>query len=274
MNDALNILLVDDNPDDRAAAMRELRQAFPDCQFHHAANSKDLFLAIECGGLDVVITDYHLGWSDGITVLLSVKARNPECPVIMFTGRGNEDIAVRAMKAGLDDYVLKSADHTGRLLAAVQMTLEQNKQHQAFDEAVSRYRSLIDDFPFGLFILAGDGRIVEANAAVVEMLRCNCREALLTTNILALLASTKRRRELQTALKRTSDVRHFEAQFVLFDGSAIWVEINLRVIRNGPDEETCYEGSLQDITAQKTGRKRSNERATQFDIEALLPVEF
>jgi len=51
----------------------------------------------------VVITDYYLGWSDGITVLLSVKARNPECPVIMFTGRGNEDIAVRAMKAGLDD---------------------------------------------------------------------------------------------------------------------------------------------------------------------------
>src|SRR5258708_2922122 len=131
MNDALNILLVDDNPDDRAAAMRELRQAFPNCQFHHAANSKDLFLAIECGGLDVVITDYHLGWSDGITVLLSVKARNQECPVIMFTGRGNEDIAVRAMKAGLDDYVLKSPDQTGRLPAAVQMTLEQNKQHQA-----------------------------------------------------------------------------------------------------------------------------------------------
>ena len=274
MNDALNILLVDDNPDDRAAAMRELRQAFPDCQFHHAANSNDLFLAIECGGLDLVITDYHLGWSDGITVLLSVKARNPECPVIMFTDRGNEDIAVRAMKAGLDDYVLKSPDQTGRLLAAVQMTLEQAKQHEAFDQAVLRYRSLVDDFPFGLFILASDGRIIEANAAVVEMLRCACREALLTTNILALLASTKRRRELQTALKRTRDVRHFEAHFVLFDGSTIWMEINLRVIRNGQDEEACYEGSLQDVTARKPGRKRSNERGAHFNVETLLPVEF
>jgi len=48
--------------------------------------------------------------------------------VIMFTGRGNEDIAVRAMKAGLDDYVLKSPDQAGRLPAAVQMTLEQARQ--------------------------------------------------------------------------------------------------------------------------------------------------
>jgi len=213
MNDVLKILLVDDNPDDRAMAMREIGQLFPDCRFHHATNPKELFLAVECGGWDVVITDYYLGWSDGITVLLSVKARNPECPVIMFTGRGNEDIAVRAMKAGLDDYVLKSPDQSGRLPAAVQMTLEQARQHQAFDQAVTRYRSLFDDIPLGLFILGRDGGIIEANAALVEMLHCSCRESLLATNMLDLLASAKRRGDLQTALKRMGAARQFEAQF-------------------------------------------------------------
>jgi PAS domain S-box-containing protein len=274
MSDTLNILLVDDNSDDRAVAMRELGRAFPHCQFHHAANPKDLFLAVECGGWDVVITDYHLGWSDGITVLLSVKARNPGCPVIMFTGRGNEDIAVRAMKAGLDDYVLKSPEQAGRLSAAVQMTLEQAKQHQAFDQAVLRYHSLFDDIPFGLFILARDGSIIEANAALVEMLRYSCRDALVTTNILDLLANAKKRSELRTALKRMRVVKHFETQIACCDGSTMRVDINLRPIGNSQDEEACYEGSLQDIPARKTGQKRSNERGSQFNVESVLPVEF
>lgn len=269
MNDVLNILLVEDNPDDRAAAMRELGQAFPDCQFHHVANPKDLFLAVESGGWSAVITDYHLGWSDGITVLLSVKSRQPECPVIMFTGSGNEDIAVRAMKAGLDDYVLKSP-HPSRLPAAVQMALERFKQRQALDETLLRYRGLFDDVPFGLFILARDGMIIETNAALVEMLRYSSRDALLTANILNLLANARRRRELQTALKRIKEVRHFEAQFTCCDGDTKWAEINLRAIRDHHDEKTRYEGSLQDITARIERRKLSNDCDAQFNKETPL----
>ncbi len=268
MNEALNILLVDDNPDDRAVAMREIGRGFPDCQFHNVSNPKDLFLAVESGGWDVVITDYHLGWSDGITILLSVKARNPICPVIMFTGRGNEEIAVRAMKAGLDDYVLKTPDHTGRLRSAVQMALEHAKQHQAFDQAVSRYRSLFDDLPFGLFILARDGRILEANTALVEMLRYSCRDALVTTNLLKLLVSSKKRRELELALKRKKPVKHFEAQFARCDGNTAWMEINLRALGSGQDEEACFEGSLQDITERKTGKKAAKRSGLTVQPQA------
>jgi len=50
----------------------------------------------------------------------------------------------------------------------------------------------------GLFILGRDGGIIEANAALVEMLHCSCRESLLATNMLDLLASAKRRGDLQT----------------------------------------------------------------------------
>ena len=46
------------------------------------------------------MTDYHLQWSDGIRVLQAVKQRLPNCPVIMFTATGNEEIAVEAMKKG------------------------------------------------------------------------------------------------------------------------------------------------------------------------------
>jgi len=77
MNDVLKILLVDDNPDDRAMAMREIGQVFPDCRFHHATNPKELFLPLNAvlGRGDNRLLFRLVRWHHG---LLSVKARNPD----------------------------------------------------------------------------------------------------------------------------------------------------------------------------------------------------
>ena len=87
----LNILLVDDNPDDRSLVVRALSGEFPDCQFSQVTELSQLTLALERGPWDLVVTDYQLRWSDGLRVLKSVKSRWPECPVIMFTGTGSEE---------------------------------------------------------------------------------------------------------------------------------------------------------------------------------------
>ena len=114
MNGTLKILLVEDNPDDRALVVRELSREFPGCKFTKTADLMELSMALQHGPWDLVVTDYQLRWSDGLRVLMSVKSRWPECPVIMFTGTGSEEIAVQAMKAGLDDYVLKSPKYYAR----------------------------------------------------------------------------------------------------------------------------------------------------------------
>src|SRR5207245_2739222 len=72
--------------------------------------------ALQGGNFDLVITDSHLRWTDGLSVLRAVKARHPGVPVIMFTGTGNEELAVEAMQAGLDDYIRKTTRSRARLL--------------------------------------------------------------------------------------------------------------------------------------------------------------
>src|SRR5947208_5120608 len=151
MNGILNILLVDDNPDDRALAIRELNREFPDRQYHQVTDLKQFTRALERGPWDLVVTDYRLRWSDGLSVLKAVKERWPDCAVIMFTGSGNEEIAVQAMKAGLDDYVLKSPKHYTRLAAAAHMALDRATQRRRLREAESRYRALFSRVPVGLF---------------------------------------------------------------------------------------------------------------------------
>ena len=117
---AIRILVVDDNPNDRALATRALTAEFPDARIDASVtNGEEMDRAITAGGFDAVVTDYQLRWATGLDVLRRVKARYPYCPVVMFTNTGTEEVAVEGMKAGLDDYVIKSPQHFVRLAVAV-----------------------------------------------------------------------------------------------------------------------------------------------------------
>ncbi len=55
----------------------------------------------------LVLLDYMMPQMDGLAVLKHIKAEHPDTYVIMFTGKGSEEIAVELMKAGASDYLLK-----------------------------------------------------------------------------------------------------------------------------------------------------------------------
>jgi signal transduction histidine kinase len=124
---ALRVLLVDDDADDRALAMRALRQAFPALEARQVAVREELDQALADGGYDVAITDYQLGWSDGIQVLDALIERFPDLPVVMFTSSGNEEVCAEGMKRGLSDYVLKRHGQYQRLALAIRGALDRRE---------------------------------------------------------------------------------------------------------------------------------------------------
>lgn len=103
----LHVLVVDDVPDDRLLVERELRREFGRIDATHVRDARGLYEAVDAGRYDVAITDYQLQWTDGLFVAKALKARHPDRPVLMFTNSGSEEIAVQALKMGVDDYVLK-----------------------------------------------------------------------------------------------------------------------------------------------------------------------
>src|SRR5919202_2651788 len=115
----LNLLLIYDNEEDRVLISYELRREFPELQVESVIDTESLYQALTTGNFNLVITDYQLHWNDGLTVLSEIKTRYPSCPVIMFTDSGDQEIAVEAMKSGLDDYIIKSPKHYVRLRGAV-----------------------------------------------------------------------------------------------------------------------------------------------------------
>ena len=172
MNNPLHILLIDDNPDDRSLTIRELRRELPDVQVEEVIDSEDLSKSLEKGIFDLVITDYQLRWTDGLKVLQAVKTRYPDCPVIMFTSTGTEEVAVEAMKDGLDDYVLKSPRHFIRLPVAVKACMEkadrrrtQREAEKTLQKSEAFIKNILESVGEGFVVIDRDYRIVTANKA-------------------------------------------------------------------------------------------------------------
>ncbi|GAM11690.1 sensor protein ZraS [Geobacter sp. OR-1] len=72
-----------------------------------AGDAADGFDIIETRHPELVLLDYMMPGIDGLTALKIIRERYPDTYVIMFTGKGSEEIAVELMKAGAYDYILK-----------------------------------------------------------------------------------------------------------------------------------------------------------------------
>jgi eukaryotic-like serine/threonine-protein kinase len=117
----MRILLIDDDEDLRNLLSRYIRGHWPDAQIDaYDPLERDLPGAgFPLGSYDVLVLDYMLGRGDGLEWLKSLKQRD-DCPKILFlTGAGNEIIAVRAMKAGADDYQRKQELTREKLIASI-----------------------------------------------------------------------------------------------------------------------------------------------------------
>ena len=118
-----SLLVIDDDPNDRALAVRALRAEFPRVQCHEIGERAQLEAALASGGFDAVVTDYQLLWGTGLEVVRTVRQRFPDVPVVMFTNTGSEEVCAAAMREGLHDYIVKKANHYVLLPAAIRSGL-------------------------------------------------------------------------------------------------------------------------------------------------------
>ena len=127
----MRILVIDDNPDDRQLELREIQAVFPGADIIELTDFTAFEEALAFAIPNLVLTDLDLRWANGREVLATVKSLYPMCPVVMFTGTGDETIAVELMKAGLDDYVVKSPRQLPRLRMSLKIAVELASSREA-----------------------------------------------------------------------------------------------------------------------------------------------
>ncbi|MEH1826832.1 MAG: response regulator [Nostoc sp.] len=266
----LHILLIDDNPHDRLLTIHALEQDFSDVQIKQVIRPEELNEALSTGNFDVVITDYQLRWSDGITVLQKFKSRYPELPVVMFTNSGSEEIAVKAMKSGLDDYVVKSARHYMRLPIAVRLAVERAATKRKVQGLELRFQTLLDQLNVGVYRLTADDVLLESNGAFLYLLGINSLNTISESHNLAPYFQPGDYAKLLQELKQTGDSPEREVLLRRADGNEIWVQISQTVSAN--DQITVIDGIIEDITARKQAEQQ-REQLLQLEQAARTEAE-
>ncbi len=266
MSDPWRLLLIDDNPDDRLFVRRALAHEFDALQVHEAGDAETLAHAMEAGPFDLVITDYALGFTNGFIVLDTLKSRWPECPVILCSGTLSEEIAVEALRRGLDDYVLKDPQRLLRLPAAVRGAIDHARQRAAARAAERRYEALFHGAPVGLLRSLADGRMLAANTAAARIWGYPDIEALLGVDAWELYADPEDRARLVARIEGSEVVQDFELRGRRGDGTLIWVSVGVRAERDARGRALHHEWSVTDITERK--RLESELRQAQ-KLEAI-----
>jgi len=256
--------VIDDNPGDRRLLVRQLRQEFSGVEVVEVSNRQGLGAALSRDAFELVLTDHHLGWSDGLTVLRAVRACWPDCAVVMYTGTGNEEIAVEGMKAGLDDYLLKSLEHSFRVPVAIRSALEKARRRREIREADLRYRSLFDGISIALYRSTPEGRFIDSNPALRQLLGYSSLAALQAVPVAENYADPADRPRWQALMDQAGLVRDFEVRYRRRDGTVIWVRETARVVRGSDGRAMYYEGSLEDITERREAERAREQSERRF----------
>jgi len=129
----IKLLLVDDSEDDRELILMNLRRGgySPDVK---SVDTKEGFEeALDNGEWDLIICDYNMPGFDGLAALGILKERARDIPFILVSGAIGEELAVKAMKAGANDYMMK--DKLQRLVPAIERELKEAKLREKHREA-------------------------------------------------------------------------------------------------------------------------------------------
>ncbi len=132
----LNVLIIEDRPDDADLVLRELRRGGFEVNSEVVDSAVAMGAALGRREWDVVISDHDMPGFSAPAALDLLKQRSLDIPFVIVSGIIGEDQAVEAMKAGAHDYLTKG--HLTRLCAAVHRELCEADSRRARRRAESQ----------------------------------------------------------------------------------------------------------------------------------------
>ena len=259
MKTPLQLLIVEDNPDDADVLVGELRRSGFDPQWKRVELEED-FLAELKKAPDLIISDYSMPLFDGLRAAELLQESGLNIPFILVSGTVGEDVAVEAMKHGATDYLLK--DRIARLGAAVEQALEQKRlreeRKRAREEIQATHtqlRQLLDLTPAVIYRLKIDGE------KIVPLMVSENITALLGFTIAERLhcewwAENLHPEDYEQAVTATSEALSLSTSTTEYrlrhkDGSYRWVNDRRRLIRDADGRPAEFVGVWTEITERK-----------------------
>jgi FixJ family two-component response regulator/anti-sigma regulatory factor (Ser/Thr protein kinase) len=104
------VLVVDDDPALLEALPETIRLRMRGTAVETCASAAPALQQIAAVDYDAIVSDIKMPGMDGLALLAQVRTLRPDTPVLLITGHGEHDLAIRSLRAGAYDYVQKPID--------------------------------------------------------------------------------------------------------------------------------------------------------------------
>ncbi|MBL6994533.1 response regulator [Desulfobacula sp.] len=263
MSNKIRILYIDDYELDRELVKDALEKEHMGFKVTEASNRQEFEALLKTSEFDAVLSDFNIAGFEGLQVLEAVRAHNPKIPVIIVTGTGSEEIAVKAMQQGASDYVIKRPKHILKLpqtiLAAIEKkTLREQRKlaKEMLQYSEKQYRSLFNSIRDAILVVDTNRQIIDCNPAFIDLFGYS-KKKILGKQTIIIYENKEEFRRMGSAIKDHMGDPGFlyPVRYQKENGSVFLGETNVFYMRDDEDTIVGFIGLIRDITERKRVEK-------------------
>lgn len=254
----MKVLFIEDNYVDALIVKRSVGNLMPNCECVIEDTLSKAKQQLLTDTFDIVVTDYQLPDGNCFDLLEDIH----DIPFIVITGAGNEHIAVKALRSGASDYLIKDANHA--YLEILPISVSNAIRHHRNEKAL--YETRYERNIAGIFKLTSDGLLLDCNSTFAHILGYPTQQDVLLTLKTKNLIPESHIHQVLADLDEAGFVSQYEWQLERADGTIVDV---LSSISRTMDSKNNYylEGSVIDIS-QLNKAQKAHEESLNF-IERL-----
>lgn len=220
---------------------------------------------------DVVVSDYEMPEKSGLDLLVELRNNKNSTPLIIFTGRGREEVAIKALNLGASGYYDKHGNPEtvfGELAHGIKAVIDYRRTQQALAHSEAKFTRAFQNGPVAITITRlNDGKVVEANNSTQTVLGYTPGELIGKSTIeLGIWRDPQDREEIMAKLTDKGSISDEELVINKKDGSIITVLLSASLIEL--QNEACLIASFTDVTALKKTGDELREKELRYRLLA------
>jgi len=170
-SDVVRVLIVDDD-EDLLAVIKCCLEENGNFHIKTALSAREALVIMAVENFDVVVSDYEMPETNGLEFLEQLRKESVVCPFILFTGKGREEVAAKALSLGAFRYINKHGDSEAvyaELATSVKQAADQANFEKAMITSEKRFKAILEASRDAIVVIDDFGKVVFLNSTSEDM---------------------------------------------------------------------------------------------------------
>ena len=267
MKSPLHVLVVEDSVDDTHLIIREIRRAGYAVDFERVETKDGMQEALSRGPWDIILSDFSMPEFSAMMALETLQTSGLDIPFLVISGTIGEETAVRALKAGAHDFLLKGK--LARLIPAIERELRDAETRRSRRDAERRYQLLLEQLPIVVYTNPIDKitHTTYVSSQIQTLLGYTPEEWLADPEFWQTRLHAEDRAAVMKKVEdcdRSQQAFDMEYRMIARDGHVVWFHDQTVLVRDERGQPLYWQGLKIDITKRKQAELQARQSEERF----------